>query len=117
MLQILVLNTHFQSGHEFGKDLPAKQDSARRMQRCIAALIDKFRLAPTLDTHIPHLCTAAPILVTGDFNTQKQHPLVWKILQGIADITDDPRHATVPGTALHDVFHLWQEDCPEKVRC
>ena len=55
---LVACSTHFESGHDWASDVPAKRSSAACVRAAVAALQDTFG-------------RDAPVLVAGDFNAQK----------------------------------------------
>ena len=55
---LVACSTHFESGHDWASDVPAKRASAACVRAAVAALQDTFG-------------RDAPVLVAGDFNAQK----------------------------------------------
>jgi hypothetical protein len=94
---VLALSAHFEAGHNWLDDVPAKRRSAQCAVAAMAALRQRF--GPDV-----------PIVIGGDFNMQKTQ-LHYRILSGEAGSVL-PEYAPPPGTRLIDCFDAWQHDCP-----
>lgn len=90
----LVVCTHFEAGHGWNTDVPAKARSATLLSLALGRLRGRFG-------------HAMPAVLMGDFNAQKVQGFYRRLL-GESGFADDRQ---APGCALIDAFDAWQHDC------